>query len=37
MIMAEAATSLVAQANYSRQNVSELLTFMPTTPAPTES
>ena len=30
MVMADAAASLLAQANYSRQNVSELLTFMPT-------
>jgi hypothetical protein len=29
MIMTEAAASLLAQANYSRQQVSELLTFMP--------
>ena len=29
MIMADAAAALVAQANYSRQDVSELLTFAP--------
>lgn len=37
MIIAEAASSILAQANYSQRNVSDLLTFMSDAPAPKSS